>query len=52
MIGLYYFLFNNDFIKNCIKDFDEISVQIIFNDVIKIACNTPGLIDNIFEGMI
>ena len=51
-IGLYYFLFYNDFFKRFIFDFGEISVQIIFKDVIEIACNIPGLIDTIYEGMV
>ena len=51
-IGLYYFFFYNEFFKNFILDFEEISVQIIFKDVIEIACNIPGLIDTIYEGMV
>ena len=33
-------------------DFEEISVQIIFKDVIEIACNIPGLIDTAYDGMV
>ena len=51
-IGLYYLLFYNEFFKKIITDFEDLSVQIIFNDVIKIACNIPGLVDTIFEDMI
>ena len=51
-IGLYFFLFYNDFLKRSIYDFMEISVQIIFKDVIEIACNTPGLIDTMYETMV
>ena len=51
-IGLYYFLFYNEYFKNCIYDFEDLSVQIIFTDVLSLACTLPGLIDNIYEGMI
>ena len=51
-IGLYFFLFYNEYFKNCIIDFGNISVQIIFKDVIEIACDIPGLIDTVYEGMI
>ena len=51
-IGLYFFLFYNDFFKKMITDFEDLSVQIIFNDVIKLACNIPGLVDSIFENII
>ena len=51
-IGLYFFLFYNDFLKRKIYDFREISVQIIFKDVIEIAGNTPGLIDTMYEEMV
>ena len=52
VMGLYYFLFYKDYIKDVILDFDDISVQIIFSDVIKIACTIPGLIDYFYNGMI
>ena len=52
IMGLYYFLFYKDYIKDVIADFEEISVQIIFSDVIKIACTIPGLIDYFYDGMI
>ena len=51
-IGLYYFLFYNNYFKRDIFDFRDISVQIIFKDVIEIACNTPGLIDLMYEEMV
>ena len=51
-IGIYYFFFYNEYLKNCIMDFEEISVQIIFKDVIEIACNIPGLIDTAYDGMV
>ena len=50
-IGLYYFFFYNEYLKNFIFDFGDISVQIIFKDVIEIACNIPGIIDTMYEGM-
>ena len=52
IMGLYYFLFYKDYIKDIITDFEDISVQIIFSDVIKIACTIPGLIDYFYNGMI
>ena len=52
VMGLYYFIFYNDYIKDVIADFEDISVQIIFSDVIKIACTIPGLIDYMYNGMI
>ena len=48
-IGLYYFLFYNEYFKNCIYDFEDLSVQIIFTDVLSMACTLPGLIDNIYD---
>ena len=51
-IGLYFFLFYNEYFKRCIIDFGDISVQIIFKDVIEIACNIPGLIDTVYDGMV
>ena len=33
-------------------DFGNISVQIVFKDVIEIACDIPGLIDTVYEGML
>ena len=51
MIGLFFFLFYSEHFNNCIFDFEEISVQIIFSDVIEIACKIPGLIDNMYDGM-
>ena len=52
IIGLYFFLFYNKYTKNFINDFEDLDFQIIFQDVLKIACNINGLIDNIYEGMI
>ena len=52
IIGLYYFFFFKEFIKNRIEDFEDLDFQIIFKDVLEIACNINGLIDNIYEGMI
>ena len=52
LIGLYYFLFYNENIKNCILDFHDLSVQIIFTDVLRIACGIPGLIENMYVGFI
>ena len=52
MFGLLYFFFYGDHLKNCMADFQDISVQIIFNDVLRIACNIPGLIDRVYESMI
>jgi hypothetical protein len=40
-----------EFIKNCLPDFTELSVQIIFDEVSKIASNINGLIDNMYECM-
>ena len=52
MLGLHYFFFYGDFFKNCMSDFQDISVQIIFNDVLRIACKIDGLIDRVYESMI
>ena len=52
IIGLYFILFYNEYTKNCIRDFADLDFQIIFKDVLQIACNINGLIDNIYEGMI
>ena len=51
-MGLYYFLFYNSYFKDMIIDFEDLSVQIIFSDVIKVACTIPGLIDYMYNGMI
>ena len=51
-MGLCYFLLYGEFIKNCLPDIPELSVQIIFDEVSRIACNINGLIDNIYECMI
>ena len=50
-MGLCYFLLYGDFIKNCLPDFTDLSVQIIFDDVCKVASSIEGLIDNIYECM-
>ena len=50
-MGLFYFLLYGEFIKNCLPDFTELSVQIIFDEVSKIASNINGLIDNMYECM-
>ncbi len=52
IMGLYYIFFYGDYTNNCIKDFDNIYKQLIFNDILKIACNIPGFIDKIYENMI
>ena len=51
MIGVYYFLFYDVLIKNCINDFDNIKGIIVFNDSLKLAINIPGLIDKVYENM-
>ena len=51
-MGLYYFLFYTSYFKDMIIDFEDLSVQIIFSDVIKVACTIPGLIDCMYNGMI
>ena len=50
-MGLCYFLLYGDFIKNCLPDFTDLSVQIIFDEVCKEACNIEGLIENIYDSM-
>ena len=50
-IGLYYFFFYSDYIKNCISSFEYYSNIIIFKDSLKIASNIPGLIDKMFDGL-
>ena len=50
-MGVFYFLLYGDFIKNCLPDFTELSVQIIFDEVSRIASNVNGLIDNMYECM-
>ena len=52
LFGLYYFFLYGEFFKNCINDFKSINFIIIFNDVLAIASNIPGLLDNIYESMI
>ena len=52
IIGIYYFLFFNEYIKNLVNDFEDLDFQIIFKDVLQIVCNIDGLIDTIYEGMI
>ena len=52
VMGLYYFLLYGNFFKDNITEIQDMSVQIIFDDVLNIACKVPGLIDNMFESMI
>ena len=50
-MGLFYFLLYGDFIKNCLPDFTDLSVQIIFDEVSRIASSINGLVDNMYECM-
>ena len=50
-MGLCYLLLYGEFIKNCLSDFTDLSVQIIFDEVCRIACSINGLIENIYECM-
>ena len=52
VIGLFYFLFYGDYIKNGIDEFESANIKVICDDVLKVACNIDGLLENIYESMI